>query len=101
MGLKSRARTAAATGFLARVTQAVVEAAILINGEPAATAHAKQRTELALQVLRAPDTWGRIFAPGVAGALDGMDADTDLITDLLIEQRVAAVWNDYALAYTT
>jgi len=78
--------------FRNRVKTAIVEAAIAIANEHPNTVNHAKRLTYSIQVVANPDGYATLLVYGVVA-----DSTITLAsTDLVIKNRVAAIWNAYA-----
>lgn len=103
MALQDRYTLSQDSNFRQRVQQAIILEAVQTIAEAPNTGFHKERTALAIQVLRAPDTWGILFAQSVASRtavesayLSVSPANQLAVTDALITGGVTAQWNAMA-----
>jgi hypothetical protein len=100
MPLITRANNATNESLRARVKMSIVGAAIAINGELQGANSVPvwdARRDLALNVLRNPEYFAALFVWGVASDPAIGDIAPGSVTDLQIDNRVSAIWSDYAV----
>jgi hypothetical protein len=96
--LSAAVELAGSIPFQVRVQAAAIKAAVSVAAEDSGTANHDRRLQLAGQVLRSPEAWGRVLAQGVASnasILANAMTDTE-IPDSDIEYTVNSLWDAYA-----